>query len=131
MILFEEFKINPRATIVISFQLRSGNKIDKILISLVVDSKQYYFIDFIVFISIGSSLLGELEFYSYNRLDSFINTGFVEFKSPIHITNISDGNSGLSECFCSFCESLRIPKCLLKSVVRMCMEMNKRHGPSI
>ena len=128
MIFFKEFKINTRTTIVVSFQLWSGNKVNKIFISFVVYCEKYYFIEFIILISIGSSFFWKLKFHSHYRLNLLIYTGFVEFKCTIHISCIGDSYGSLFKFFCSFCESFGITESLLKCVVRMCVKMNKWHS---
>ena len=97
------------------------------MVSIDIFRKKYNLVEFIVLILIGSSLLGYLKFYSYNRFDIMLDTWLIELKCPVHIASISDSNCWLSEFFCSLCESLRITECLLEGVVSMCMEMDKWH----
>ena len=87
--------------------------------------KQDDLIEFIVLLTIGSSLLGDREFDSDDGLHSMFSTGLIEFEGTIHIACICDSNSGLTEFDGSFRELHRVSECPLESIVCMGMEMDE------
>ena len=127
MVFLKKLKINTWSTIIITLQLGTCNKINKILISRIVHCQKNYLVYLIILISIWSSFFRKLEFHSNNWFDSLMNTGLIKFKSTIHITSICNSNSWLSELLSSFGKTPWISECLLKCIMRMCMKMDERH----
>ena len=126
-ISFEKVKINPRTTIVVSFELWESDELDEVPIARMILRKEDDLIEFIVFLTIGSSLFRDRELDSDDGLHSMFSTGLIEFESSIEIPCIRDGNGGLTEFDGSFRELHRISECPLESIVCMGMEMDEWH----
>jgi hypothetical protein len=101
------------------------DELDEIFISSVAHCKEHDLIYFIIFITIGSSFFRELELDTDDGLDLMFDTRLIELERSIHITNIRDCDSSLTEFLSSFYESLRISECLLESIVSMSMQVNE------
>ena len=122
-ILLEQFEIDARSPVVISFHLRARYELDEIAIASDVFCQEDNLIDIVVLVAALASFSRYEKFYSHDGLDSFLTTCLIEFECAVHIPCIGDSDGFLSEFLGALCESFWVSECLLKSVVRMCVEM--------
>ncbi len=105
--------------------MRERHELDEVLVTRIVFCEKNYLIDFVILVSVGSSLLGYLELDSDDRLDPILHTSLIELEGTIHITHISDRDGTLSEFLRPLGETLRITESLLKSIVSMVVEVDE------
>jgi hypothetical protein len=119
--------VNPRM-IVESFQIPSGDQLEKIFVPSSVSGKKGKMIGSLPSrrnLAVKAALQGHIDFTTQKRFHPVLLRGVIEFDSPKHIAVISQSNRRHPPLFCAGEQSINAVCTIKKAIFGVYMEMHK------